>query len=144
VPESVVSVLGVVVDKKNYGLQTIVLRNRLDMDIKVDVRHLLIKNEVVVLVRANDAYHRTSVSKNIEHIAFQLKDLFAREGLGFSIVEYADRHHKADSADEWWQWRFNWVGRTALSGQRYLLSQSKIDVIQLSLFNANAELQQVS
>lgn len=143
-PESVVSVLGVVVDKKVYGFKTMVLRNRLDMDIQVDVRHLLIKNEVVVIVRANDGYHRTSVSKNIEHIAFQLKDHFAREGLGFSVVEYADRHHKTDNADEWWQWRFNWVGRTALDGQRYLLSQSKIDVIKMSMLNSDIDLQCVS
>lgn len=140
-PDSVVSTSGVIVDKENYGFQTVSLRNRLDMDIRVDIRPLLIKNEVVVVVRANEAYHRTTVSKNIEHIAFQLRNQYAHEGLGFSIVEYADRHHQKDDYEEWWQWRFNWVGKTPLDGQRYLLSASKINVIQMSMANIASDLQ---
>jgi hypothetical protein len=128
------------VDKKYYPFETIILMNRLDMEFNIDIMSVEIEDELVIIVQANENYHRTSVSKNIEQIACQLKKQWVKDGYSFSLVEYADKHHKRDDYEEWWQWRFNWVGKTPLYGQRYFLSSSRIDRIKSSLLNKNDEL----
>lgn len=122
-----------IVDKARYSFETVELFNRLEMQIKVDILPVTIEDKLIVIVRANEGYHRTLVSKNIEQIAFQLKEKLSQEGLEFSIVEYVDRHYKDGGDEQWWQWRFNWVGKTPLSGQRYALSASRVGVIQTAL-----------
>jgi len=136
---SVVNNIGVSMDKDLFCFQTVTLLNRLDMAIEVDVRILSFEQETIIIVSANDNYHRTTVAKNIEQIAFQLKQMHSPDSPNFSLVEYAHVHYKKKSSnnfsteksnEEWWQWRFNWVGSTPLDGQRYLLSSSKIEHIK--------------
>ncbi len=117
-----------------YPFETIVLLNRLDMEIDVDICSVRIDSDLVMIVKANEHHHRSTVSKNIEQIAFQLRKQYTKDDVGFSLIEYTDRHHnKKDTHEEWWQWRFNWVGSTPLDGQRYLLSSSKIEKIKTAL-----------
>lgn len=127
------------VENRTYPFESIALLNRLDMEIEVDICPVYIKHDLVMIVKSSDNYHRSTVSKNIEQIAFQLRKKFIKKDMGFSVVEYTDRHQKRDDDhEEWWQWRFNWVGNTALDGQRYLLSGSKIDKIKIALLSASS------
>ncbi len=141
---SVVSTSGVDMDKSVFCFQTVTLRNRLDMDIEVDLRILSLGKENVMIVSANENYHRTTVAKNIEQIAFQLKKIHSPDSSNFSLIEYAHVHYRKTAAlessslgssGERWQWRFNWVGNTPLDGQRYLLSSSKIESIKESMLD---------
>jgi hypothetical protein len=132
------------VEKNHYSFEIIRLSNRLGMDFDIDLRLLLVENEQLVIVRANEHYHRSSVAKNMEHIAFQLKAMFAEKDLGFSIVEYRDRNNKKEACEEWWQWRFRWVGNTALDGQCYLLSATKAEWLKCVLLNKYLDLKKAS
>lgn len=119
-------------NKRADLFKTITVNNRLNMEFEIDVNVALIENELIVIVKANEHYHRSTVSKNIEQIAFQLKKRFATKNNQLSIIEYIDRHQ---NQEEWWQWRFHWVGGTPLNGQRYLLSASKVEWVQCALLN---------
>lgn len=120
-----------------YPFETVVLQNRLDMDIEVDLIHITIKDRKTIVIRANKNYHSSTIAKNIEHIAFQLKSQFNENGHPFSLIEYRQK-----SGEEWWQWRFNWVGNTPLESESYRLSASTAQAIikQLSEKRSPGEL----
>lgn len=105
------------------------------MEIAVDLCVVDMPNECVIIIKANDQYHRTTIAKNIEQIAFQLRQQVGVSSEKVLFVEYTETYtrNKKEHAEEWWQWRFNWVGRTPLDAQRYLLSSSKIQLINDSL-----------
>ncbi|MFT5420050.1 MAG: hypothetical protein ACI9D5_000791 [Candidatus Endobugula sp.] len=131
-------------EKNDYSFELIRLSNRLGMDFDIDVRLLLVENEQLVIVRANRHHHRSSVAKNMEHIAFQLRAMFTEKNIGFSIVEYRDRSNTKETCEEWWQWRFRWVGNTALDGQCYALSTTKAEWLKCILLNKSLELKKAS
>ncbi len=116
-------------EKEIDCFETISVLNRLDMAINIDVAVACFEDKLIVIVKANSEYHRSTVAKNIEQIAFQLKQRFANYGRSISVVEYAHAQHK-NIKHEWWQWRLQWVGNTPLDAQRHALSPSKVRAIK--------------
>jgi hypothetical protein len=80
-----ITLSGIVVDKSDYIFETIGLLNRLDMPIEVDVTKVFTDKALVIIVKSNKHYHRSTVSKNIEHIAFQLKKGFRYQAWVFRL-----------------------------------------------------------
>lgn len=122
-------------EQQSYPFKTMRVFNRLDMEIEIDVCSVYIEDDLVVVVRANDRHHRSTVEKNIEHIAFQLKERFAPDTVELSIVEYVDRHSEMGQSPQWRQWRFKWVGNSPLNATHHLLAPFKLDTIHLALLN---------
>jgi len=125
------------VEKEIDCFETISVLNRLGMEINIDVAAALIEDGLTLIVRANGEYHRSTVSKNIEQIAFQLKQRFTEKDEPLSVVEYTQPSHKTSShksvKTEWWQWRFNWVGNTPLDAQRHALSSFAVRTINVEM-----------
>ena len=113
-----------------YPFETLILLNRLDMQIAVDIFTVTLKDKLIVVIKANKSHHKSTIAKNIEHFAFQLKERFHQESLLFSLVEYCDREE-----EEWRQWRFNWVGNTPLESESYRLSTANSQAIKNAIEN---------
>jgi hypothetical protein len=122
-------------EQQSYPFENIRIFNRLDMEIEIDICSVYIEDDLVVVVRANDRHHRSTVEKNIEHIAFQLKERFAPDKAELSIVEYVDRHSKLGQSPEWRQWRFKWVGSSPMNASHHLLASFKLSTLHLALLN---------
>jgi hypothetical protein len=105
------------------------------MEIDIDVCFVYIEDDLVAVVRANDRHHRSTVEKNIEHIAFQLKERFTSDTVALSIVEYVDRHSEMGQSPQWRQWRFKWVGSSPLNATHHFLAPFKFNTIHLALLN---------
>ena len=127
-----------------YPFESIKILNRLDMSIVIDICPVQIENEMIMLVRANKAYHRSVIEKNSEHIAFQLREQHVYDGQEFSLVECVDRHSKQDQPVEWRQWRFKWVGNSPINGHSYPLPSVKLSQINMAVTSDRVELQNAS
>jgi len=131
-------------EEQAYPFEPIKILNRLDMTIVIDVCPLQIEDEIFVLVRASHDFHRLTVEKNIEHIAFQLRNLYASDQQPFTFVEYVDRHNKPNQPVEWRQWHFKWVGSSPMKGRYYPLPSAKLNQINRVVQSEMLELQDVS
>jgi len=107
-----------------YPFRSIVLRNRLRMDIEIDIIPITIQNLTTIVMRSHQNYHQSTIRNNIEHIAFQLKSRFGDIEHPFSLIEY-----RQEPTEQWWQWRFNWVGCTPLKSEKYRLSSSRVQTV---------------
>jgi hypothetical protein len=133
-----------VMEEPLYTFESIKILNRLDMMIVIDICPVLIEDEMIVLVRSNHDYHRSTVEKNIEHIAFQLQDQYVYDSQQFSLVECVDRHNKLGEPIQWRQWRFKWVGNSPINGQSHPLSATRLNQINMAVLNDTVELQNAS
>jgi len=124
-----------------YPFENIRVFNRLDMEIEMDICSLYIEDDLVLVARANEHYHRSTVEKNIEHIAFQLKERFAPDKAELLIVEYVDRHSQQGQTPEWRQWRFKWIGSSPMSANHHILAPFKSNIIHLALLNKTHHLE---
>ena len=116
--------------------KTLPLLNRLGMDIEVDVLILEAVQTLQVVICANKNHHRSTIPKNIEHIAFQLnKQLNVNGDKTFSLIEYRNRQ-----APQWLQWRFNWVGNTPLEGESHELPKNQTLQLKDTILAINQEL----
>lgn len=133
-----------IMEQSQYPFETVRVSNRLDMEIDIDICSIHADGELIIVVRANERYHRSSIEKNIEHIAFQLKQRYSPASKTLSIVEYVDRHARIGKPPEWRQWRFKWVGNSPVNSSHYLLSQSAFSNIHNALLSKPSLLQFVS
>lgn len=138
------NIVAVVKEKKSYPFKAVRLLNRLGMEIEIDICPVLIEDEMVMIIRSNHNFHRSVVEKSIEHIAFQLKEKYAHSEEKLIIVEHIDRHVKAEEPIEWRQWRFTWVGNSAMNASHHSVPSSLLNRINFVLFDANEELKRAS
>lgn len=131
-------------EPSSYPFETIRIHNRLDMEIDIDLCSIDIEDELVLIVRANERYHRSTIEKNIEHIAFQLKQRYAPTGDALTMVEYVDRHTRKGQSPTWRQWRFKWVGSSPMSANHHALSKPMLNHVHHAMLNKREVLQQAS
>ncbi|MGS2717255.1 hypothetical protein ACVBE9_03710 [Eionea flava] len=131
-------------ESSSYPFEAIRIHNRLDMEIDIDLCSIHIEDELILVVRANERYHRSTIEKNIEHIAFQLKQRYAPTSTTLSIVEYVDRHIKAGQSPKWRQWRFKWIGNSPMNANHHGLSKPMVNHVHHAMLNKQEILQQAS
>ncbi|GEM_PF-1678348 len=114
------------VEKKHAALdmlshfKSVLVDNRLGQRVELFVFSARIAvDRVCLLVRVPEGTHYSVFAKNAELFAFQLRERMAGAMKNFSLVEVRLDSHK--QLDEWFGWRFQWVGMTPLSGKAYPL-----------------------
>lgn len=123
--------------KSDIPFKTHTLLNRLGMSIDIDILLLDGASTLQAIVSSNKNHHRSTIPKNIEHIAFQLNKTFNSGNLKeFCLMEYRYRQQ-----EEWLNWRFNWVGNTPLEGESHPVPAHQLSEIKGSITALNEPLQ---
>lgn len=89
------------------------LENRLGQPVQLGVMHVHTEGRDYVFITALSQQASSFVGKNAEHFAFQLSQRFELEPRRFELIEM----RAADVEHPLWRWRFEWVGRSPLSGR---------------------------
>ena len=108
-----------------YPFESVLVRNRSSQAMSLYVCPFsLSQHHVCVLVALTNEMHRSTLSKNADHIVSQLRERFSRKVKSFSMIEL---QHNAEGEEEWHQWRFNWVGNMPLEPKSEIVSSKKQD-----------------
>ena len=107
------------------------LLNRLDMPITIDAAVIRLNNTICIVIKTHKNDHPSVISKNIEHIAFQMNSDYRQNNKPVSIIEY--RENPKNQSPEWRQWQFQWVGNTPLNGEDYPINTARIKSIKEAL-----------
>ena len=113
---------------------TVDLENRLGQPVQLGVSHHATDGRDYVFITALSQQASSFVGKNAEHFAFQLCARLQLEPRRLELVELKS----AEDEYPLWRWRFEWVGKSPLSGRGEPITSASQQTMLLGLLNSGA------
>lgn len=115
---------------------TFEMENRLGQPVQLGVRHTVNDGRDYVFITALSQQASSFVGKNAEHFAFQLCERLNLEPGRFELLEL----RASGEEHPLWRWRFEWVGKSPLSGRGEPVTSSSQQNLLFSLLHSDASI----